>query len=255
MVEVVDLETGGEGKSDRRKWGTGKYARAHGRQIPGADEPDTAAGETNFKERNGVGNGTTAVDLVGRQFTDYGRQIAQKRFLEAYREYGTVRAGLGFAQVSRATFAKWHETDLVFRALFEEAQQDYNDKLKGEVHRRAVEGVRKEHRSYFRGELVDQWHELEYSDNLLMFQVKSRMPEYRDKVDANGEGKGAQIPWEALRDLWSEDRAPVGPARSAALDGDGDEEPAVESADVVEVLEGEYAFTDVLDAMKDNQNA
>lgn len=63
-----------------------------------------------------------------------------------------------------------------FREQFEEAKEDANEALEGEVYRRAVVGV--DRPVYSRGELME--YIKEYSDQLLMFLVKRRIPAYRE---------------------------------------------------------------------------
>lgn len=211
--------------------------------------------EDPLKERKGIP--TTALDLRGRTFTDYGTLVAQRRFLDAFKEWGTIRAGCKYADISRKTFEGWMSRDVAFRGNFEEAVQEYNDLLKVEIHRRAVQGVPRTKKVFYRGELVDEYQELEYSDNLLMFHAKSKMPEYRDRVAPDEDAKG-QIPWEAVRDLWTvEDGGARGLgggtlAAESYADLNHDEEsdvPTVVAEDVV-VEASSYQFKDAFEDVR-----
>lgn len=204
----------------------------------------------------------TDVDLVGRGFSDWGTAMVQRAFLEDFGKSGTVRSACLFAQITRPTFKGWMERDAKFREAFETARDTYQDSLKDEIHRRAVRGVTRHRKTFYKGELVDDHVYSEYSDNLLMFHVKSMMPEYRDRVSPDDE-KSGQIPWAAVRDLWTpEDGGTAGlgaPKSGQYMDKRTDqevedEESSAESGDVIEGA-GLYRFRDDDDPEQDEYDA
>ena len=77
----------------------------------------------------------------------------------------------------------------LFTQLEEVADQHFDEMLLDEVDRRALEGVKED--VFYKGEKVGE--KTKYSDNLLMFRVKARMPEYKDStpgININSEGNG-----------------------------------------------------------------
>lgn len=169
---------------------------------------------------------------TGRNFTEEGRAEAKKLFLEGYAATGTIRGGCNAAQVNRDTYRYWFTHDKEFAARLEHAKEEYNDILREEIHRRGVDGVPRTRRIYFKGMLVDEWEDIEYSDAMLKMQAQARMPEYREK--RNEEGL-AQIPVEAIWDLLNDipDAARVPPTPSTPV------EPFPSS-----VVEGEFSVVD-----------
>lgn len=101
-------------------------------------------------------------------------------FLEEYVANGGIIAhAANAAGVSRETIRNWARRDEQFALAFEDAKQEANDTLRRELVRRATEGW--QHEVYQQGRFVG--YETVKSDNLLMFLMKSRMPEFRDRVD------------------------------------------------------------------------
>ena len=144
----------------------------------------------------------TIYDATGQHFTEEGRIVAKKMFVETYREFGNVRAGCAAAGISRKTFYYWMERDDEFVEMFQHAKEDYNDRVRGEIHRRAVRGVKKEHREYFKGELIDTWFEEQYSDSLLKMLAAARMPEFRTGSRGGlDEAEDAKIPLSLVQEL------------------------------------------------------
>ena len=79
-------------------------------------------------------------------------------------------------------FRRRRELDPQFEADYQAARADGDDVVRAEIHRRAVKGVRRS--IYHDGRVVG--HKVEYSDNLLMFLAKSRMPtEFGDRTTVN----------------------------------------------------------------------
>lgn len=136
-------------------------------------------------------------DVTGKNFTEEGRAKAKQAFIEAYATSGTIRAGCRAAGINRATYYSWLEADPEFVDSLQLAKEDHEDAVREEIQRRAVEGTLKEHRAYFRGEIVDIWHEREYSDTLLGQMAKAKLPEY--KKDEAEEDK--KIPLAALQGI------------------------------------------------------
>jgi hypothetical protein len=110
--------------------------------------------------------------------------IAQEEFLAEYAIHGNVQAGCNKAGVSRNSVYRWLEKDETFSLRYEQAKVAYCDLLRQEINRRGARGVLKP--VYYQGEKVGTIRE--YSDTLLIFQAKAKMPEYRDKVQVEQTG-------------------------------------------------------------------
>ena len=93
------------------------------------------------------------------------------------------------AGIARASHYNWLRDDPEYRQQFEEADEIAMSRLLGEVRRRAVDGV--EEPIIYQGALcyatgkdgkpsTKPLTTTKYSDNLLMFLVKGKRPEYRD---------------------------------------------------------------------------
>ena len=119
------------------------------------------------------------------KLTDADRAIAKAAFLEAYAKTGIVRPAAEIAGVSRQTVYEWQEHDEAFTIGFNQARQAADDAIRAEIHRRAIEGIDKP--VYQGGRMVGTIRE--YSDTLLIFQAKARMPEYRDKQQIEHTGE------------------------------------------------------------------
>jgi hypothetical protein len=102
------------------------------------------------------------------------------------------------AGIDRRTVLYWIAHDADFAERYADANEDINDSFRAEIRRRAVEGIVEPLVSM--GKIVYDTDKesptygkplttRKYSDSLLMFQTKQRMPEYRDRADpvvANG---------------------------------------------------------------------
>ncbi|MQA92562.1 MAG: hypothetical protein GEU90_20460 [Gemmatimonas sp.] len=115
---------------------------------------------------------------------------------DALAEVGTVSEACRRAGIARATYYRWLDDDPAFQAQVDEAQEAHNDAIRNEIERRAVEGVRKPV-GFYKGEHGGTFVQ-EYSDTLLIFHAKARMPEYRDKVDVQQTIKLDRIDWDQL---------------------------------------------------------
>lgn len=128
------------------------------------------------------------------------RQEAQDAFLAAYARTGIITSAVEAAGIVRSTVYEWQEHDETFSLRFHEAEATANDVIRQEIWRRAYEGV--EEPVYQLAKFVGTVRK--YSDTLLIFEAKRRMPEYRDKHDVNVSGsievKKAADEFDALLD-------------------------------------------------------
>lgn len=90
------------------------------------------------------------------------------------------------AGVSQTTVRKWLKKDPKFAARVQRARDVADDRIRQELHRRAVIGVKEG--VWFKGRLVG--HQKKYSDRLLQLLAASRFPEFRQKTELTGEGGG-----------------------------------------------------------------
>lgn len=124
----------------------------------------------------------------GESLTSDEIEQAKVAFVADYAKHGNVGHACDAARIHRSTFYRWQEHDETFGFAYEQAKADYCDSLRQEIHRRAHDGVLKP--VYQRGEKVGAIRE--YSDTLLIFEAKARMPEYRDKVSVNATMQGVK---------------------------------------------------------------
>ena len=127
----------------------------------------------------------------GPRFTKEQRVQKQEAFLEAFNISANVRASCEKADISRFTIYEWAEHDEIFSIRFKQAELDANDRIREEMHRRAVEGYTKPLVSV--GKVVydadgSPMTERVYSDMLLSLLAKARLPEFRDKSNTAGAG-------------------------------------------------------------------
>lgn len=149
---------------------------------------------------------------AGVHLTDEERDDAQEKFLRAYAKTANISLACRAAKIDRATFYEWKKND-AFEARLKLADEDANDVIEAEIFRRAVKGIvepvvngqglvyeyepvldvngepvlnSKGKPTYKRGKQVTI---TKYSDTLLIFQAKKRIPGYRDKVDVTTNGK------------------------------------------------------------------
>lgn len=145
----------------------------------------------------------------------------QATFLGALAASGLVGKAAKIADVSRETVRMHIQADPAFGRLLDEAQEDYNESLEEEIHRRGFKGYdeevvlangKKETRERF-------------SDALATLHAKKRIPAYRDKpIDLNVSGGGVLVVGAPIED-WEEWRK-----QSNAKD-DEDESTASASGD------------------------
>ena len=87
---------------------------------------------------------------------------------------GIIRRACKVVGVGRQTYYDWMDASPEYRAAFEAAKEDAADSLEAELYRRAVKGVKKAV-GWYKG--VAGGYVREYSDLLLMFQLKAMRPE------------------------------------------------------------------------------
>ena len=115
-------------------------------------------------------------------------QERQSIFITHLEETANVSASAKLVGVARRTVYKFKDArndagDLLhkeFAGAWDEAVEVGTDSLVGEARRRAKEGVEKPV-GWYQG--VAGGTVREYSDNLLMFLIKARRPEYRERTD------------------------------------------------------------------------
>ncbi|MCH7761873.1 hypothetical protein IIA15_10825 [candidate division TA06 bacterium] len=106
-------------------------------------------------------------------------------FLEHYATSANITASCKVAKLDRNTVFYLREHDEAFQEAFQKAHDTSVDALVAEVRRRALDGVR-EPTGWYKGE--PGGYIQRYSDNLLMFEVKRQIPEYRDRWEVTGAG-------------------------------------------------------------------
>lgn len=159
----------------------------------------------------------------GHSITGDERQTVQEAFLAAFVLHGIITRACKEAGVNRSTIRQWEEDDLSFSPRYAEAKEAVNDIYRDEARRRAVEGTE----SYVvnQGKLVYDPEtgrpliEHKYSDTLIQFLMKAKMPEYKEKQQLELTGKdGGPIQieqWVTLRKTIFQALAPFPDARAA----------------------------------------
>lgn len=137
----------------------------------------------------------------GRRLTDIERQEAQQTFIETFARVGIKAVACRAANVDRTTVDWWSEHDEEFAIEYNRARADADDVIRSEIHRRGINGV--DRPIYQGGQQVGTVRE--YSDVLLIFLAKSRMPEFRDRDRRAGVGSPADsIPLDLLAEAIDE---------------------------------------------------
>jgi hypothetical protein len=105
---------------------------------------------------------TIDFDLYELDLSGDNRTVENKRlFLTLYRQQGSVYHAAHEARIARSQVYKWLELDPAFAAALEDCKQDTYDIVESSVYRKAVEGS---------------------NPLLMMFWLKAKRPEFRDKV-------------------------------------------------------------------------
>jgi hypothetical protein len=118
--------------------------------------------------------------LKRKQLYDKGRFDTEMReqYLALIREGVTNKDAAAACGCGTKYFQRRRAEDPEFEADYQAARADGDDVIRAEVHRRGVKGVKRA--IYHDGKVVG--HKQEYSDQLLMFLAKSRMPaEFGDR--------------------------------------------------------------------------
>lgn len=125
--------------------------------------------------------------MAGRARRGDGADVAREKatFLAALREGATHSAAAERAGVSQQTLRRWRQADEEFALQVADAIDAGTDRMIDEARRRAVDGH--EEPIYHRGVAVGSAQR--YSDNLLMFLIKARRPEYRDSYRVEHSGR------------------------------------------------------------------
>lgn len=118
--------------------------------------------------------------LKRKKAYDKGRFDTEMReqYLALIREGVTNKDAAAACGCGTKYFQRRRKEDPEFEKAYQEARADGDDVIRAEIHRRGVKGVKRA--IYHDGKVVG--HKMEYSDQLLMFLAKSRMPyEFGDR--------------------------------------------------------------------------
>jgi hypothetical protein len=122
-------------------------------------------------------------------------------WLEAHRQTGIVTATCQATNIGRSTIYEWMHDDPDFAKAKLEAENEAIELLEAEARRRAFEGTEKP--VYQGGRKVGKVRE--YSDTLMIFILKAKKPEYRDRHDINLDVKGTIALNDLIDDSGSDD--------------------------------------------------
>lgn len=127
----------------------------------------------------------------GQRLTVEQRRAAQDAFLDAFATSANLRAAAKVAGIDRNMVYYWQEHDEAFSFRYAQAEADANDVIRAAIYTRAVNGVDKP--LHYQGRLVtDAMGRAvtvkEYSDTLLIFLAKARMPEFRERQHVEHSG-------------------------------------------------------------------
>ena len=176
----------------------------------------------------------------GQRMTVEQRDAAQKQFLEVYERTANILTAADEVKIDRSLVYYWQEHDEQFSLAFKIADKAANANIEAEIRRRAMDGVEEPilsqgHVVYEYEPVVDEHGDQEYddrgkpkykrgkmlttrkySDVLLMFYAKRRMPEYREKqvVDLNTTG-GNVKDLQTLHEAIARSLAPYPEAKAA----------------------------------------
>ena len=120
------------------------------------------------------------------------KRTAQDIFLREFAQSANLTAACRQAGIHHDTFYRWTEHDETFSFRYKQAEAEANDVVRAAIFRRAVVGVDKPLHYQGRVVLDERGQRLtvkEYSDTLLIFLAKARMPEFRERqqVDISGQ--------------------------------------------------------------------
>lgn len=110
------------------------------------------------------------------------REKKAPKFLKELRENGGfVGKACEAVGISKQSVYVWRESDKEFAIEWDRAIDLATEDLEKEARRRAYQGV--EEPVFYQGEVCG--HIRKFSDTLLMFTIKARRPEYRDKIQVD----------------------------------------------------------------------
>jgi hypothetical protein len=112
--------------------------------------------------------------FIGREDTVKNKE----KWINVHRQYGIIAVTCRATKIVRSTIYTWLGEDPEFAAAKEEAEREAIEQLEGEARRRAFKGVTKP--VFYQGTECGSIRE--YSDSLMMFILKAKKPEYRDRV-------------------------------------------------------------------------
>lgn len=119
------------------------------------------------------------------------RKATQAAFLATFEQSANVTQACKAAGIDRSMVYLWLEHDAEFSMLYHQAEQIANDAIRAEIFRRGHDGWDEDVYSFgkFQGTVR------KYSDTLLIFLAKARMPEFRDKsqLDVNTNARTVEI--------------------------------------------------------------
>ena len=111
--------------------------------------------------------------------------LRQEKYLAHIRENGLVNKAAASVGVCPETVRAYRKRNPEFKALEQDARDDYTERLIAEANRRAVEGVPND--VFYQGEKVGEVQK--YSDRLLELLLKRNDPTFREKnVEINQTG-------------------------------------------------------------------
>lgn len=128
------------------------------------------------------------------------KPATQAAFLAAFIELANESGACRAVSIDRSTVRQWEEHDAAFSLKYQDAREQVNDSIRGEIFRRAKTGYDEEVATP-KGDVVTIH---KYSDRLMEFLAKARMSEFREKqqldVTSNGQTVG-QLNLEQLASL------------------------------------------------------
>jgi len=119
------------------------------------------------------------------------KKEAKKKFIEVFKKEANVSVACQASGIARKTAYQWRKEDNKFAEEWDSSVEVSNDVIRKAIFWRAVDGWEEPLVSagkVVRDEYGDAMHVRKYSDPLLQFLAKSRMPEFREKqnVDVSG---------------------------------------------------------------------
>jgi hypothetical protein len=129
-------------------------------------------------------NATLKKRRGGQRLNAQQKKAIQETFLESFAQNANVTVACRKAGIDRSTVYRWKEHDETFSFRYNQAEVEANDVIRAAIFKRAIIGVEKP--LHFQGRVVTDEHNqpmtvTEYSDTLLIFLAKARMPEFREK--------------------------------------------------------------------------